>query len=185
MAIAANDVTIHQGPYGASFFGPVVDGLFVLQLPDQLLAQGRRARNIRPVMGNHNPNEGLIFTNPATQNNSAFDASIETTLPDIQSYVADMVIELYPDIFDNQTGLGYNDSFSRATTLMSDLIVTCNMNALLESFSANQTYSCLFGEGGGLHGADTDYVFYTGPAEESYGLGPVNETLAFQMQNGL
>jgi carboxylesterase type B len=65
--IKANEETVFAAPYESSGFGPVVDGIFIPELPTLLLSSGKYAKNVRAVMSGHNTDEGLIFTNPAIQ----------------------------------------------------------------------------------------------------------------------
>lgn len=185
-AIAVNTKALFNTPYGSTGFGPVVDGFFVPELPTLLLAQGRYAKNVRAVMSGHNADEGLIFTDPSVQNTSAFDNYLETmVLPDAQPEIRDYVTNtLYPPIFTNQTDLGYNHTISRLATLLGDFLLNCNVQALMSTFDANQSYAYLFDEGPGIHGEEDAYEFdtYGGVAKDSVGL-PVNGTVAKTLQD--
>ena len=188
--IAANELSIFGGQYGVDGgFGPAVDGDFVPQLPIQLLAQGRFAKNIKGVLVAHNTDEGLIFTNPSIQNTSTFNTQLASVLlPDAQPEVLNYIENtLYPPVFDNQTGLGYDDTISRLATLTSDYLLGCNAYALLEAFGPDVSHAFLFEEGGGLHAEDTAYMFYnyaiTPDPYAFLGYPPVNSTVAQTMQD--
>lgn len=162
-----------------------MDGDLVPQLPPLLLAQGRYAKNVRAVFPGHNTDEGFIFIDPAAQNTSAFNARVSTTLldaqPEILAYIENT---LYPPVFDNQTGLGYNDTISRLATLTADVLNTCNVYGLLQAFGPNVSYAFLFEEGRGLHAEDTPYTFYNyQPTEDVYGFGLINATVAQTLQD--
>jgi carboxylesterase type B len=176
-----NTAAIFAVPYGNSGFSPVVDGFFVPELPTLLLAQGRYAKNVRAVMSGHNTNEGLTFAGSSVQNTSAFNTYVETMLlPDAQPEIRDYITNtLYPPVFTNQTGLGYNDTTFRLATLLADLLLNCNVQALMSTFGANQSYAYLFDEGPGIHSEEDTCEFYTngGVANDSIGL-PVNGTVA-------
>lgn len=184
--IAANEQVIWSGQYGATGFGPVVDGNIAPLLPSSLLAQGRFAKNVRAVVSAHNTDEGLIFANPAIQNTTAFNAFVASQLlPDAQPEIIDYVINtLYPPIFDNETGLGYNDTTSRLATLIADRFSICHAWSLLTAFNVSETHGILFVEGVGLHTEDTPYAFYNnGPTEDNFGIGVVNGTVAHELQD--
>ncbi|KAG9806288.1 carboxylesterase family protein-like protein, partial [Aureobasidium melanogenum] len=70
--IAANAKQVYSAAYGQFVYGPSVDGDFVPALPGQLLAHGQYDKNVT-VMTGHNANEGLLFTSPFINNNSALD----------------------------------------------------------------------------------------------------------------
>lgn len=184
--IAVNEAAIFQAPYASSGFGPTVGDVFVPSLPDILLAKGRHATNLKSMVVAHNTFEGFLFTNPAVQNASAFDTYVNTTLlPAIGSQAYEKLLDLYPAQFDNATGLGYNDSISRLATVGGDFFINCNANALAKAFP-NTTHALLVAEGAGLHGADTNYVFFNGaPAKNEFDLGQINSTVATTMQDWL
>ena len=171
--IRANELLVYNSTFGASGgIGPAVDGNIAPQLPALLLAQGRRAKNVRSIFTGHNSNEGFIFVDPAVQNATALHDRLKTEpIPDVQPAVLDYITDtLYPPIFSNQkelglffsnqTSIGYNDSISRLATLQTDWFLTSNAYALLKAFGVNRTYAYLFDEGLGLHGEDTPYTFY-------------------------
>lgn len=179
-------MTIWNSTYGSAGSGPVVDDIFAPQLPDLLLAEGRYSKIVQTVFSGHNTNECLIFTNPAVQNEAAFNSYINTTVrPDAQPASLDYVIDtLYPPPVENTTGLGYNDTISRLATLIADMDLTCNVQALLETFGANRTHGYLFEEGPSLHGEETSYMFYNyGPTADAYGFGFVDGTVAKTLQD--
>lgn len=97
MIAAANELAIFQAQYGSSGFGPVVDDVYEADLPDVLLAQGRRAKNIKSIVVAHNPSEGLLFTNPAVQSSDALENYIHSTLPMIMIPVNDTVAHTLQD----------------------------------------------------------------------------------------
>ena len=184
--IKANEAQIYNTTYGGSGFGPVVDGTIVPQLPTLSLAQGHRAKNVRSVFSGHNTDEGLIFVNPAIQNTSAFNTMLSSLIlqdaPDpILNYVENT---LYPPVFTDAPALGYNDTISRLATLSADLLLTCNVYALMEAFNPNVSHAYLFEEGASLHAEETPYMFYNyGPTPDAYNIGMVNGTVAKTLQD--
>ncbi|KAL8672202.1 MAG: hypothetical protein Q9168_003334 [Polycauliona sp. 1 TL-2023] len=166
--IAANSLAIYNSTYGATAFGPVVDSKLA-------------------IFTGHNTNEGFLFTDPSTQNITAFNAQVASYLPDAANQTLDLIENsLYPPTFNQPSKLSYNDSISRLSTLSGDFIVNCNMYALLESFNSSSPHGFLFAEGGGLHGEETPYTFNTdGPEADVYGFGKVNGTVAEALQDWL
>lgn len=68
--------------------------------------------------------QGLLFTSPFVQNNSAFTAAIERTLPTVAGLPAvlnHITNVLYPPIFDGSQAMGYTDQIGRASALTSEL----------------------------------------------------------------
>lgn len=116
--ILANTIQVGLSDYGTFSFGPVVDGLFAPALPGRLLLQGSFDKTVK-VMNGHNADEGLDFTDPAIQSDSALGSYVRTRLPEIQPSVLDYVEKvLYPPIFDGS--YGYTDQTGRIALLISD-----------------------------------------------------------------
>lgn len=186
--IAANSLSVFNSTYGANGgFGPVVDGNLIPQLPTLSLAQGKFAKNVKAVFSGHNTDEGFLFTNPAVQNTSAFNAQLAFTLPDASpsslSYISET---LYPPIFSNPTKYGYNDTISRLATLNADYLLNCNVHALLSAFSPHKSapHAYLFEEGPSIHSEETPYMFFNnGPTPDAFGFGLVNATVAHTLQD--
>lgn len=186
--IEANSIVVFNASqqYGSNGgYGLVIDGTFVQDIPARLLRQGKYASNVRTVFTGHNTNEGLIFTDPAVQNTSAFDEFLPLLLPLANASTLSLLKStLYPPIFTNVSRYGYNDTISRLATLQADLLLTCNAYALLEAFGANKSHAYLFEEGASLHAEETPYMFYNyTKTPDAYGLGDVNGTVAKELQD--
>lgn len=185
--IAANELTIWQAQYGSSGgYGPVIDGDFVPAPPTLLLQQGRFAKNVKALFSGHNTDEGLIFTPPQIQNQTALSTYLsQSLLPDAPAPVLSVITDkLYPPETGLKTPYHYNDTISRTSTLLADYLLNCNVQALLEAFNPNVSHAYLFEEGPALHGEETPYYFYNyGPEADNYGFGNVNGTVAKMQQD--
>ncbi|MCJ1410086.1 hypothetical protein MMC19_004171 [Ptychographa xylographoides] len=173
--IKANTYQVLTSPYGDFGFGPVVDGLFAPALPGRLLLQGSFHKNVKIMVG-HNADEGLLFTNPAITNDTAYDTFLATNFPDIQPAVAAYVENvLYPPVF---TGAyGYTSDFQRAVLTLADSTFTCNTYYLDRAF-LNRTFAYQFSVGAALHGQDVPYTFFNGPVPGTV----LNDTIAIALQ---
>lgn len=164
----ANIEAVGSAPYGSFIYGPAVDGDFVPQLPGQLLLQGQFDKSIRVMLG-HNADEGLLFTSPYVQNNSAFAADIVGALPTLHgdpATVEYITNTLYPPVFDGSQAQNYTDQIGRAAALTSELVFTCNTFYLDKAFN-NNTYSYYFTVPPALHGFDIPYTYYNGNGSAS------------------
>jgi carboxylesterase type B len=176
--IAANALQIGRyALYGLFIYGPTVDGVFAPALPGQLLASGRFDKTIK-VMTGHNSLEGLIFTDPAIQNNTAFEAYLRRTFPTISTaslkYISTV---LYPPVFDGSQG--YTDQTGRVSLLIAEMTFVCNTFYVHTGFK-NDTYGYRFNVFPGVHAADLPYTFYqdSGPTQ-----GVTNTTVALALQS--
>ncbi|KAF2717637.1 carboxylesterase family protein-like protein [Polychaeton citri CBS 116435] len=162
----ANAIQVARSPYGQFTYGPTVDGDFAPQTASELLLHGLFDKNIRVMVG-HNADEGLLFTSPFIQNNSAFDSFISSSFPSIRGWpdVMDYITTtLYPPIFDGSQAQGYTNQIARASALIAELVFTCNTFYLDNAYN-NKTYSYLFAVPPALHGQDVSSTFYPGQSD--------------------
>ncbi|KAL8942451.1 MAG: hypothetical protein Q9216_001651 [Gyalolechia sp. 2 TL-2023] len=157
--IQANIQQVGASAYGLFTYGPVVDGLFAPGIPGKLLLQGSFDHDLKLMLG-HNADEGLVFTSPFLDNDTAYDTYIESTFPDISPSVAQYIDEeLYP-VPSNSTL--YEDDIGRASLSISESTFVCNTLYLNRAFG-NQTYAYQFSVPPALHGQDIPYTFFNGP----------------------
>lgn len=116
--ILANSIQVGLAEYGLFAFGPVVDGLFTPALPGRLLLQGSFDKTVK-VLNGHNTDEGLLFTDPAFQRDTALEPALRSRFPGIQTSVVDYIEKvLYPPVYDGSHG--YTDRIGRVGLLTSD-----------------------------------------------------------------
>lgn len=109
--------------YGFYTYGPVVDGLFAPGIPGKLLLQGSFDHDLTLMLG-HNADEGLVFTSPFVDNDTAYDTFIESTFPGISPSIARYIEEeLYP-VPANSTL--YDNDIGRASLSISESTFVCN-----------------------------------------------------------
>jgi len=181
--VEANNKVVFSAPYASAYFGPVVDGTLVPQLPTLLLKQGKYAKNVKNAFLSHNSDEGIIFAPPNVQNDSAFNSYVHYPfLPDAQQAVLDLVENhLYPATYNNLSGLGYDTEITRAAVMIADYFSLCHTQGLAQTF--NTSHAFLFAAGEGFHGEDTSYTFYNGPALDPVTMRPINTTIAYAIQD--
>lgn len=173
----AQQVT-YDSAYGTFVYGPVVDGLFAPQLPNQLLAQGRFDKDLRILVG-HNSAEGTSFTPTTIQSDTALLAQLRVAYPFAPQKSFDYITQtLYPAVFDGT--YPYTNQFQRANMIISESVFTCNTNYLSTAYG-NKTYSYLFAVPPAFHGLDVAYTYYDGGAL-SPPTGVTNRTVAIALQ---
>ncbi|TKA66081.1 hypothetical protein B0A55_09460 [Friedmanniomyces simplex] len=161
--LVANIIQVGGSQYGGFTYGPSVDGNFVPALPGELLLHGQYDKTLKIMVG-HNADEGLLFTSPFIQNNSAFAAQVVAELPTLAAYpktVEYITNVLYPPTFDGSQAMGYTNQIGRTAALVSELIFTCNTFYLDKAYG-NKTYSYFFTVPPALHGNDIPYTYYNG-----------------------
>lgn len=123
--IMANILQVANSSYGLFTFGPVVDGLFAPATPGKLLLQGSFDHRITLLLG-YNADEGLLFTNPAIENDTNFNAYLLSSFPTINPSVASYIEEvLYPPTMPGTLGTsGYSDETGRVILILSESTFT-------------------------------------------------------------
>ncbi|RFU25191.1 hypothetical protein B7463_g11146, partial [Scytalidium lignicola] len=174
-----NAIAVGIALYGTFTFGPVVDGLFVPALPGLLLSRGQFDKRVHVMVG-HNLNEGLLFTSPFINNQSAYETFLSQTFPDASPIILNYISTvMYPEVYDSS--YGYTTPTERSALAASEISFTCNTRYLDLAFK-NKTYSYYFTVPPGLHGEDVPYTFFNGDTSTpNYGV-PVNSTVAYALQ---
>ncbi|KAK1833453.1 Alpha/Beta hydrolase protein [Podospora conica] len=163
---------------GAGFahfnFGPNVDGAF---FPDQLvrsLAKGKVDKTVEVIVG-YNSWEGLLFTDPRVQNNTAFKALFQQLMPSISAAkINQLATTVYPEDFSGAQP--YTTQTQRTTLALGESLVNCNSFGVHLGYS-NQTRAYLFDVFPGIHAQDVAFSFFNPGALDFTGL-PIDPTIA-------
>ncbi|KAH7383656.1 Alpha/Beta hydrolase protein [Cadophora sp. MPI-SDFR-AT-0126] len=178
----ANYITTMRSEYGSYPYGPVVDGVFVPDIPAKLLLSGQFDTSVEMMIG-HNLNEGALFASPFITNETAFHDMVARRLPSAKPEVIDYITQvLYPPDFSG--ALGYKTFYERNSLLESEVTFTCNTR-FLNLATGNTSFSYLFTIPPGLHGTDIAYTFYSSPTDTTIFFQPVNATVATLLQSYL
>lgn len=169
---------ITQSRYGSFIFGPVVDGSFAPDLPENLLLQGSFDSNMR-LMASQTSNEGILFTDPRVTDDTTLATLIRQAFPSIQDSVVNYVINtVYPAIYDGSQP--YQNGLDRSILFVSELGFSCNTVYLAKAYETN-TYKYQFSVPPGVHGNDLRYTFYSGDSADP----TFNYTVAMALQQYL
>lgn len=113
--------------------------------------------------------QGLLFTSPFIQNNTAFRQQVLSVFPNLVAFPSILryiIRTLYPPIFDGSQAQNYTNQIARADALTSELIFTCNTFYLDTAYN-NETYAYYFTVPPALHGQDIPYTYFNGPDPEN------------------
>ena len=175
----ANIIQVAAAPYGSYIYGPVVDGSFVPESAPMLLVLGQFDHNMEIMVG-HNADEGLMFTDPKTTTDDAFNSLVSSLFPTDESVASYIENTIYPPIFNGS--MPYTDDFDRASLLIGEVVLTCN-TFYLDTAYLNETYAYIFSVPPALHGGDVAYTFYVGPYGSQYDSVSLNTTVAAVLQD--
>lgn len=105
-------------------------------LPGVLLSEGKFDKTLDIMLG-HNSDEGLLFTDPFVNNQSAYQSIISTLLTAPTAVVDFATTVLYPPVFNGS--YGYTTQVERTALTVSEVVFTCNTRYLDLAFG-NKTY---------------------------------------------
>jgi carboxylesterase type B len=183
--IAANAYQVSKSLYGAFTYGPVVDGIFVPDLPARLLLRGDFDRNVK-ILNGHTANEALMYTPPSSVQEYGLSTLLDEHFPEITSDMREVMTNLlYPPILDGKHG--YRSWVERVSLVLSDICFQCNLYYLDHAYE-NNTFSYLYSIPPALHWLDQPYTFYI-KGQKSVLDSPLsqvaNETVAYILQDYL
>ncbi|KAF8847237.1 alpha/beta-hydrolase [Acephala macrosclerotiorum] len=156
-----NNAIIAVALYASFGFCTNIDNNYLPSAPTLLLSQGKFHKNIS-IMVTRNSNEGIIFTDPTVQSQSAFIANLA-------------------GLAAGASNASISHLATRLVLAMREGIVESNALALNAGFG-NKTYGYTFGEFPGLHAQDLDYVFWNGDSVGRFG-EVINSTLVKIIQS--
>ncbi|OAQ61841.2 carboxylesterase family protein [Pochonia chlamydosporia 170] len=161
--LVANAKQVGDSFWGTFTFGPVVDNDFVPGPAAKLLMQGSYAKHVA-ILSSHTANEGLVFTDPRSAgNNTHLRIQLRDILPTISEENQDFVLEkLYPPVYNGSKP--WKDPIGRVMTLIGELALTCNTNAMAKYAQLHGTpaFHFDFSVPPALHGDDQPYTFARG-----------------------
>ncbi|KAF2135659.1 uncharacterized protein K452DRAFT_281219 [Aplosporella prunicola CBS 121167] len=170
----ANHITLANSRYGSTFFGPVVDGIFLPDDPKRLLRDGKTDTSVK-LLTTIAANEGLRFAPANITSEADFEQFVNLFLNPANASIRSYVIEeLYPPIFNGS--FPYTDQRERAGLFWAELVSTCNIQ-YMHGATKDTGYANLFDVWPSLHQGDVPYVFWNGPLTESAVNGTVARTI--------
>ncbi|KAB8214119.1 Alpha/Beta hydrolase protein [Aspergillus novoparasiticus] len=181
--IAANTHQVSSSPYGTFTYGPVVDGVFVPDLPGKLLLRGEFDHSVK-ILNGHTLNEALMYTPPSSFQEWGSLALMDENFLDLSEDMKETIVNvLYPPILDGK--YGYRGWVERVSSALSDICFQCNSYHLNHAYS-NSTYTYVFSIPPAMHWMDHPYSFYikdAKPLVENPLFQVTNETVAFILQD--
>ncbi|KAF5865783.1 hypothetical protein ETB97_002296 [Aspergillus alliaceus] len=181
--IAANAYQVSSSLYGTFTYGPVVDGIFVLDLPGKmLLLRGEFDHNVK-VLNGHTMNKALMYTPPSSLQDSGLSSLVDGHFPGISESMKGVILNVYPPILDRNHG--YSSWLERDSLALSDICFQCKSYDLNHAHKDN-SYSCVFSIFPAMHWLDHPYTFYIKgekPIAENPIFQVVNETVAYILQD--
>ena len=161
---------------GMPYFGPVVDGNLIPELPSRLYISGRHVKNLSVVAG-HNANEARLFVPPTSDSQAAFDAFLAFQFPRATAAEIKYINQtLYPPPSSGTHG-SYTTQNERLSLLDADVYNLC-WTVLLAGTYTPRAWNYIFSVPPAYHAQDLAYTFYNGAPNQH----DVNVTVAKTLQ---
>ncbi|KAI0129051.1 Alpha/Beta hydrolase protein [Xylariales sp. AK1849] len=177
---SVNQAVVVQATTGRFNYGPVVDGTYVPQLPQILLAEGRFHTSLN-VMPSHTSNESVAFVPTDIQTEDDVREYVSEALSHASNDTIDYILNvLYPAVFDGT--YPWYTQFGRTVQMNTDFYFACSTTYLAKAFN-NKTHNYIFAYPPGYHATDVPYVFFNGDTSTLDNGYPVNATLAYKLQD--
>ncbi|KAL8937910.1 MAG: hypothetical protein Q9211_003450 [Gyalolechia sp. 1 TL-2023] len=164
-------------PFDVTYFGPVIDGDFIVDLLPRAYRRGKFHKDVGVITA-HNPNESRFLGNQSIQTNADFDNWVHVNFPSAPSRIRQQMInEIYPPIYDGS--FPYTDPQQRSDLAVNEYFITCNTISVAEAYG-NQTHNYIFGVPPAIHAQDLAYTY--SPSAPTPGFFP---TVAANLQTYL
>ncbi|KAH8817777.1 carboxylesterase family protein-like protein [Flagelloscypha sp. PMI_526] len=170
----------NASPYPSFPVLPVADGSFIPAPPAKLFESGRYTHGLRILTG-HNLDEGLMFTNPITANETLYLQLLHQLFPSATNDAFNELLVQYPATFDGS--LPYTSQITRAALTFGDLAFNSAALAIASAKQHAASFAYLFSAYPALHGQDLAYTFYT--PESPAAVAVANVSIARAYQKGL
>ncbi|KAL1637883.1 hypothetical protein SLS56_000440 [Neofusicoccum ribis] len=147
----------YPGPgngFGTFYFGPVVDGRFIRQLPGNEFKQGNFHRV--PILLDRDAYEGHDFSNQSVTTLGEETMDAMNTFPSGGPSFFSRLYQLYPRS-------AYNSTFFQRQTWFGDFIINCPTYYMAtaftdKAFNTSAVFKLIFAAGSQLHGATTPFL---------------------------
>lgn len=164
-------------PFNTDYFGPIIDGEFIVDLLPRAYHRGKFNRNVR-VITSDNQNEARFLGNQSIETNADFDNWVEVNFPSAPSSIREQIInQIYPPVYDGS--LPYTNPQERSDLAVNEYFIKCNTISVAEAYD-NQTYNYIFAVPPAIHAQDLAYTY--NPNDPTPGFSP---TIATDLQKYL
>ncbi|KAL2131605.1 hypothetical protein VTI74DRAFT_4821 [Chaetomium olivicolor] len=177
-----NIAMVGAAPFASFLFGPNVDSILIPSHPSPLLTH-RKVDTSVSVLVAHNPDEGLLFTDPRIANQSAFEAYLAGFMPSVPSLPLSKIKHLseviYPADFTGSV-LPYTNQVGRTKLAIAGGLVDCFSFGVHLAY-ANSLRGYQVSRFPGIHAMDVGYTFWNGEGNDGFGV-PIPAETAVRMQ---
>ncbi|KAL8925332.1 MAG: hypothetical protein Q9208_003622 [Pyrenodesmia sp. 3 TL-2023] len=143
-------------PFNVNYFGPVIDGDFIVDLLPRAYSMGKFNKNIAVITSN-NLDEARFLGNQSIKTDADFDNWVHVNFPSAPTSIRRQIIDhLYPPIYDSSSP--YTTPQQRSNLAVDEYLINCNTISIAEAYG-NRTWNYLFGVPPAIHAQDLAYTY--------------------------
>lgn len=144
-----------------------VDGVFIRDVPAQLLQEGRVDQDVEVIV-THNSREGGLFTDVRVEDDEGFREYFHNLFPSLSEKNMDILAtEVYPEDFSGANP--YTDQTARLMLAAGESVFDCHAFGTRLAYS-NRTRGYYFDMCPGIHAQDTSYSLFDGEEADLFGV---------------
>ena len=144
-------------PFNVDYFGPVIDGDFLLDILPRSYSAGKYAKDIALIVS-HNEDEARFLGDQNIKTNADFDNWVHVNFPSATASIQRQIIsKIYPPVYDGS--LPYVTPQQRSDLAVKEYLISCNTVSMVNAYQ-NKTYNYIFGVPPAIHAQDLAYTYY-------------------------
>ena len=144
-------------PFNVVYFGPVIDGDFLLDILPRSFSAGKYVKDIALIVS-HNEDEARFLGDQNIKTNADFDNWVHVNFPSANASIQGQIIsEIYPPIYNGS--LPYVTPQQRGDLAAKEYLISCNTVSMVNAYQ-RKTYNYIFGVEPAIHAQDLAYTYY-------------------------
>ena len=146
----------NKTPFNVVYFGPVVDGDFLLDIIPRSYNEGKFVKNISFIAAN-NQNEARFLGNQSIKTNADFNNWVYVNFPSASTKIQNEIINtIYPPDYSGKQP--YTTPQERSDLAVKEYSISCNTISVANAYK-NQTHNYIFGIPPAIHAQDLAYTY--------------------------
>ena len=143
-------------PFNTNYFGPTIDGNFIVDLLPRAFSKGKFNKKVRVVTAD-NQDESRFIGNQSIQTDADFDNWVQINFPSAPARIRQQIIDqIYPPAYNGS--LPYTTPQQRSNLAVNEYLIKCNTISIAQAYG-NQTYNYVFGVPPAIHAQDLAYTY--------------------------
>ena len=144
-------------PFNINYFGPTIDGDFLLDILPRSYNEGKYIKNLTLIAA-YNQDETRFVGNQSIETNADFDNWVYVNFPSAPAIVKKLIIDqIYPPTYDGS--MPYKTPQQRSDLAVKEFLISCNTVSIAQAYN-NQTYNYIFGISPAIHAQDLAYTYF-------------------------